>query len=422
MLDPSKVFYLKEVKPALCTARYLQCHVNLATGQTASCHHTPWHKIENYADLHNTFRKSQVRDDAKLGIKNKDCSYCWSIESTGGVSDRYLKSTAEWAKPSSLEQVHLQYSDLSVLPTYLEVAVSNVCNMQCMYCDPRASSKWLADYKTNGSYSLPGTEFGMNPMNWLAATNSMPLPYSEDKNPWVKAFEQWFPTVLPNLHTLRFTGGEPTLSKVAMESIEKAAVDCPPNLRVVGINTNLMIEDATIEKFKDWSERFAAKGIQFQIFASIDAWGKDAEMVRGGLDFGTFWRNFQALSSEISKSANVVAMVSVNRYSVSTLHVLLKAILEERAAGGVASFSLSRIRYPEFLDITHLTKESAVALRSRLLEIQHLLLDEESYQLEALIKELESITTSDRTSLMKEQSLAFQKQYKKRVLRSKACG
>ncbi|NUN07333.1 MAG: twitch domain-containing radical SAM protein [Bdellovibrio sp.] len=195
--------------------------MHLQNGQTHSCHHPMTHQVtlselrENKTALHNTRLKKKIRKKMLQGEKPKECQYCWNMEKLGShiVSDRHIKSNDEWALPS-LEQVANLPWDSNINPTYVEVSFSNTCNFKCAYCFPHISSKWMSEIKEYGPYP---TYHRHNSLKYLERSKLLPLP-SEEGNPYVESFWQWWPELYPTLKVFRITGGEPLLSPNTFKS------------------------------------------------------------------------------------------------------------------------------------------------------------------------------------------------------------
>jgi radical SAM protein with 4Fe4S-binding SPASM domain len=70
---------------SFCGAKWYNATMWLGSGTTASCHHTPAHRISlediktNYKALHNTNKKKQERKLIQEGLRPDSCEYCWKI-------------------------------------------------------------------------------------------------------------------------------------------------------------------------------------------------------------------------------------------------------------------------------------------------------------------------------------------------------
>ena len=97
----------------------------------------------------------------------------------------------------------------NINPPYVEISFSNKCNMRCMYCDVKSSSRWQSEINRHGPYPTSGM---FNNTDWMEEGDMMPIRYDEP-NPYIDAFMKWWPDLFKDLHTFRITGGEPLLHK-----------------------------------------------------------------------------------------------------------------------------------------------------------------------------------------------------------------
>jgi hypothetical protein len=351
---------LEKVSGTFCLAKWLQVTLHLQSGTNHSCHHPKVHEIpleELAADpaaLHNTAYKKEQRKLMLAGERPPECQYCWAIEDLGPAhfSDRVMKSAQPWAW-SNLQRVFEAGAGGNILPSYLEVSFSNVCNFKCSYCSANCSSRWHEELRTHGSY----------------ATHSGDLRaelFDEEGNPYIEAFWRWWPDLIGNLQTFRITGGEPLLSQNTFRILEELANEPHPNLRV-GVNTNLGIHPGLVEKFQGCLDRLLRPGQlkDFTVFTSIDCWGARAEYIRHGLKLSLFRANLERLLGA-NPGIRGVVMCTFNALSLSSFRELLEEILALRRR-----FQISPWHCPLLIDISmlhHPEYQSAQVLPASFLE------------------------------------------------------
>jgi len=78
-----------------------------------------------------------------------------------------------------------------------------------------------------------------------------------------------------------------------------------------------------IEKVKIITEKGLVK--DFQIFTSIDGWGKKAEYIRHGLDYRKFWKNCERTLTELKKPS-LTFMVTYNALSVFNFDIFIEQL------------------------------------------------------------------------------------------------
>lgn len=321
---------LDKVGCGMCLAKWTQVTMHLQMGQTHSCHHPSTHHIplkelqRNPSALHNTRFKKERRKEMLEGKRPSECDYCWNVEDNStGFSDRVYKSNERWSKPHYDEIVNSGWRQ-DFNPRYVEVAFSNACNFKCSYCGPSFSSTWVQEASKFGPYP---TDDNFNDIEYLKANNQMPIHHKEH-NPYVEAFWKWWPDLYNDLHTFRITGGEPLLAKDTWKVLDYIIDHPNPNKKLnLAINSNLGISDELVDKFIEKIKRIEDEGRvnEFVIFTSVDAWGKQAEYIRNGLEFNRFWDNVNKI---LSASPRIVltVMSTFNALSVPSYTKLVNNI------------------------------------------------------------------------------------------------
>lgn len=343
---------INEISPSFCLAKWLQVTVDIVHGTTHSCHHPERHPIpfEELARsphaLHNTSFKKLQRKLMQEGKRPPECVYCWDMEDAGSrYSDRVVKSSDPWAFPFLKETAGLPW-DSDVLPTYIEVMIDNRCNLSCAYCMADISTSIAAEMQDHGPY--PVTDKGHR----MPAFRVPPEP-----NPYVQAFWDWLPLVLPNLKILRVTGGEPLLSQRLDQLLEFLAHAPNPELTFV-LNSHLSVSDEKLQRFADKIESLKkANAIGgFQLYTSLDAWGPSAEYIRHGMDYHRVLKNIEHLAARFP-DADAVVMCTFNLFSLSTFHRLLEDLTQLKKVRQNVALDTAYLRNPEYLSPSLATSE-----------------------------------------------------------------
>jgi organic radical activating enzyme len=317
--------------PTFCLAKWHHVTIYLHLGETHSCYHPQPHVIpldelkENPSALHNTKQKKLERKMMLEGKKPAGCTYCWNVEAMGDdyISDRKQRTLSiHEGDKSRLDDIINNPWDMNVNPEYIELSFGNTCNFKCGYCHPRYSSRFLDEIKEHGPYSKNYT--GRYDIDWFIDK----LYESEEDNPYIEAWWNWWPEVSKTLNILRITGGEPTIHGSTYRLLDEINKNPMPNLEL-NINSNLganpKLFDRFIEKLKPIIEEKKVK--DFKLFTSIDTWDKEkAEYIRNGLDIELFKRNFDKYLTEI-KDSKVSLMITFNNLCVTNFDSLLEQIL-----------------------------------------------------------------------------------------------
>ena len=318
-----------ELGPARCYAKWKQVSLHLTTGLTNSCYHPPLHEIDvglladNPSALHNTPYKKEQRKIMLRNERPSECQYCWNMEDLGELSDRHYRSGEPWA------QIDLSTltGDEDVIPSYVEVNFSNVCNLHCSYCSPQFSSTWADEARRYGGYPTSRVH---NDPNFFVGRRR-PIPVRED-NPYLDAFWRWWPQLYPKLKHFRMTGGEPLLDKNTYRVFDYVLALPNPELHI-DVTSNFSVPEEVFTNYLSYVKKLCATNIEhFMQYVSIDTgdWNQ-AQYIRGGLNPTQFLVNLNQYLEEIPNRNSVTFIVTLNNLSVTGLDQLLDYILELRS-------------------------------------------------------------------------------------------
>lgn len=322
----------KELGTALCLAKWQQVSLHLTNGLTNSCYHPPLHEIDasllenNPSALHNTVQKKQARKEMLEGTKCAECSYCWNIEATGNLSDRFYRSGEPWAAVH-LNRIREQKWDADEIPSYVEVNFSNVCNLACSYCSPQFSSTWAAQSERFGPYP---TSTPHNAIEHFQGRRRV-IPNREN-NPYVEAFWRWWPELYPNLKHFRMTGGEPLMDKNTYKVLEYVLANPKKDLHL-NVTSNFSVEPALFENYLHMCKQLCEgeKIEHYMQYVSIDTWGKQAEYIRPGLNFERLQNNVERWLTEIPYRNSLTFIITMNNLVIPGIQEFLNWILELRS-------------------------------------------------------------------------------------------
>lgn len=344
---------LDTVSPTFCAAKWKQVSILLNQGRTHSCHHPGTHEIplgelkNNSSALHNTNYKKQQRQLMLQGLRPKECDYCWRVEDskTDGFSDRFYKSISPWADiDNTILEIKNNEWDYDVVPSYLEVSFSSLCNFKCIYCGPNSSTRWQDEMRTYGNYPLVNMPFNSGNYNKT----------EEIKNLYIEAFWKWFPNIVHKLHNLRITGGEPLLSDDTFKVLEFLENNPQPNL-IFNINTNLCVPLHLIEKLVKklvyLQNNNCVKNVT--IFTSCEATKQQSEYIRFGIDYMQWLKNCEYLAGNIP-NVKITIMATYNILSVFTFTDFVKDMIRLKQKFNQPKnfyIDIPYLRYPEFLAV-----------------------------------------------------------------------
>ena len=321
----------QDLGPALCLAKWKQVSLHLPTGLNNSCYHPPLHAIprellaDNPSALHNTPHKKEQRKIMLRQERPQECSYCWTQEDMGNLSDRHYRSGEPWAAVD-FDAIKNSTGDEDVIPSYVEVNFNHACNLSCSYCSPQFSSTWAQEVKRWGAY--PTSSPHNDPSHFVG--NRRPIPARED-NPYVDAFWAWWPELYPKLKHFRMTGGEPLMDKNTYRVFDYVLALPNPDLHL-NVTSNFSVEPALFEKYLGYVKQLCGTQIEhFMQYVSLDSGNPNhAEYIRHGMSWGRVVNNVSQFLGEIPYRNSLTFIITMNNLSVLGLRDQLEWILHLR--------------------------------------------------------------------------------------------
>ena len=287
-MRPNKFNFLTDTPDPVCAYKWGWSTIFLQQGKTSSCHRTFSDTItpETFSTFHNTPTKLKTRQSMLNGDwPGHGCEYCKDIEKSGGKSDRI-----DLNNHSDIDQyipVELQNDNtaINIQPTMLEVYFSNLCNMNCVYCDYRFSSTWENEVRKHNLVNIDYLD------NLLLS--------KEDYEKMLSEYWRWFKDNAKKLKKYNVLGGEPFFQPELYKNIDFFEENPCPEL-IMTVFSNLKVDEKRFRKTLDQIQSLVdRKHLRyFRITASIDCWGPQQEYVRTGLNLKQWEKNFRILVTE----------------------------------------------------------------------------------------------------------------------------
>ena len=353
MADSKELIHFRDTvlntkSPSFCGAKWGNSTLWLNSGETASCHLPPVHKIdvvqiqEDPSKLHTTDHKIKMREMMQKGEKPSECDYCWKVEGMGPnfTSDRVFKSLQ--FSPEEMKEWHEAPPEARIVPPTIEVMFDRTCNFACSYCNANFSTEWAKDIKKYGPYKLE-TRGGGAFKHDGSENNS-----NEKKtNPYIEAWWKWWPELTQKLRVLRITGGEPLMSDDVWKLFDKVADE--GHKFEVGVNTNLGAKKALIDRLIDRSHGMH----RLTIFNSMEGIGEQAEYMRDKLDYEHWKHNVERIFEE-SNVKRLVVMMTINALCVFSVTDFLDQVLawKNKYSNNSIGCSVNFLRFPAFMNVT----------------------------------------------------------------------
>ena len=212
---------------------------------------------ESPTDFFNSPYVKKMRQDLLDGKKIAECKQCHNQEERHGISQRQVYNEYYFIKDKrDIGYYHntvkkMKFDQLDK-PLYVEMHVSNLCNLKCLTCNEWDSSQFHAENKILGISKHPGTNFTKFVVNTA------------------KALEE---VIHPGMLFLDIRGGETLLVPEVKKQLSDVAPDIAKNI-TLKIQTN-----GTIKPDTEWLEIFK-KFKNTKINVSVDAYGDDNHYVR----------------------------------------------------------------------------------------------------------------------------------------------
>jgi organic radical activating enzyme len=232
------------------------------------------------------------------GTRCHHCQVCWKEEDTSGKSARtdYMDHyDADWIKkidkalehPKSTVDIHRELQNLDRF-RFIEIELTNKCNMACMYCWEGASTRWQ---KETGN-RMPDTDDAMF-----------------DKV--IELLNDYWDGDLGEQEFVEFSllGGEPFFTDHMFKFLNNFIVNLNDTKRAdqrirVTVTTNLNFPDKKLKEFFDIVDR--TPNIQYMTQLSGEAVGKRSEIIRHGLIWNTWDKNLTAFMEGAKTRDNVI--------------------------------------------------------------------------------------------------------------------
>ena len=192
------------------------------------------------------------KNELATGIRCADCHVCWESEDRSGESHRTLYTN------------HSIEFDYDTPATFIELELTNKCNLACVYCGPQLSSRWQKELKQRH----PDTE-------------------DDIFHKVMDLLTEYFNTKLTNKPYINISllGGEPFFTDhmyIFLEYLSKLHVK-PEQEVTVTITTGMAFPEKKFTKFIELIER--TPNIIYIMQLSGEAIDKRAELIRWGLNF-----------------------------------------------------------------------------------------------------------------------------------------
>jgi organic radical activating enzyme len=345
----------------------IQPWIHLATWNDGSvplcCVATPEYELNlNKVTPTEAWNSTQFKAARLAFLENKkipQCNSCWKEEASGIKSHRIIENNI-WQRHLGKEflenLVQSTDADGSVKhnPITLDLRLGNTCNLQCVMCRPRDSSKWLQDAKKLSIILENDVAKG----DWNYKANSIS---STDCFDWFEKIETQnsLDEFIGDIRHIIFGGGEPLLIKDHEKLITKLVESGASKNIVIRYHTNGTILN---QKFIDLWSNFK----EVEIMVSLDDWGSRNEYVRYPAQWDVISANLDRLD-ETPNNIIVNLLTTVHAMNIYNLPDFAMNIIDRKwkkiCKRNEGLFAIGTTHWPQYMStrvLPNIVKEKIV--------------------------------------------------------------
>lgn len=298
---------MAEQSKTYCPLPFIHSHASV-NGKWKPCCNSTWTLPTSdsyFLDKSATHQKwfdseimEQLRSDLLSGVKNSMCDVCWKQEYISGKSirTRYIEKMGHMA---DIDKPKIKYLDLKL---------SNECNLACRMCDYTNSNQISKDVSAI-------EEQGLHlPSNWGRSPNHERLIDSKGIKKAPKHIIDDIKSLLPDLQVLKLTGGEPTVIPEVLELFDICIKEGYAENLQLNITTNgTKFNSRFLEKIKKFKDVY--------LNISCDGYGKVYDYIR----YPFKWDKFAERINDIKKSGVGASITAVPQmYNIENIDQLQK--------------------------------------------------------------------------------------------------
>jgi organic radical activating enzyme len=340
----------------------------------------------------NSTQFKQVRLDFMSGKKPPQCSACWKEEAAGILSHREIENRV-WERKLSSEYIDKLISSTNTdgsvdhNPITLDLRIGNTCNLQCVMCRPRDSSKWLADSR---KLAATLTSSGAR-TDWKYKAESIASTSVFD---WFSSLQTQgaLQEFMGDIQHIIFGGGEPLMIKEHLTFITQLVES--------GHSKNITLRyhingTQLTERFIELWNKFK----RVELMISVDDWGKRNDYIRYPSDWDTIATNLDRLD-ETADNIVVTILATIHAMNIYNLPEFAIQVLnrgwQKIGKNNSGLFSVGTVHWPQYMSTRVLSpsvKKEVTTHWSKFTELA-----DNPYWTSRITKQLEFMNGSDESS------------------------
>lgn len=269
-------------------------------------------KDESILQMMNSENFKRLRKDMLSDKPSPECKRCYDLELLGTWTMRqshnkrrgfeYIDLISQTNDDGSIDEFQMKYMD---------IRFSNLCNMKCRSCGPGCSSQWAEEYvKKKWGYEQLEKFFGMKTI----VVNS-----NEDQ-----VFMTKLKPYLKDVTEVYFAGGEVIITPEHYECLEYWIDNNLTEQVELTYTTNFsVLKYKNKDLIKLWK-----KFPNIKIWASLDAEGEKAELIRKGTKWSKIIDNIKRLKKEVPH-ANFQITPTISIWNVFSFPDFFDSLVEQ---------------------------------------------------------------------------------------------
>jgi len=290
---------------------------------------------DNIEEAWNSETYTTIRKQLLNGERPEMCTRCFREEDSGLRSARQA-----WNHRWKEDKEYTLDAPFEI--KYVDLRMSNLCNLKCRMCNPYASNMWLKEWASVNKALEPQEYDRLNKMDW-----------PERKKTWENLF-----SIAHTVEEIYLTGGEPTVIKEQIKLLDYFIDNGTAKDIRLKYNTNLV-------KMPDWLLDRWPHFKRIQLNCSIDAYGDLDHYIRHPSNWNTVVKNFDSIQK--LENAQIEIHCTVQMYNILRLPEFLRWA---HPYGHKIHFNI--LNHPEYLNIRCLPKELKQQAHRQLLPWYHL--------------------------------------------------
>jgi MoaA/NifB/PqqE/SkfB family radical SAM enzyme len=316
-------------------------------------------------DYWNSNFVKQTRLKMLNGQEVDACRRCYQEESNGYRSHRQVENDIWNKKLGSESYQNLIKStapdgNVENGPMSIDLRLGNTCNLQCIMCQPRDSSRWLANARR-----LSSTLQDRDLVNEWTYKSQI----SVEKFEWYKnaAFWDGLDSFLPYLREIIIAGGEPMLIAEQSEFIQRCVKSGEAKHIQLRYHTNgTVLPEELIPYWKEFET--------VEMFVSLDGMTDVANYVR----YPTNWAEVEPIIDRYDDMPNNIKLkILYTAHALNTFYIpefldWISSKNYKKYNNNIQSFvHPSMVHYPQYLNLKVLPSELKKIITERITDMMH---------------------------------------------------